>query len=168
MDKMVEFRNAVRNIVGTDALVEAVAGICSACLEAADGKGNDYETLRDMALWLISESNVLNMCHWNVTKSNKHELLQEAYELCRDTGDKMAETYIALSGSPCVGKPTIDLDKMESFSDEKVLPLLKNLQSHMQDALAKNDKFSEGVKNIFADFDEKMTSIIYKYQQFES
>jgi len=30
----------------------------------------------------------------------------------------------------------------------------------------KNDKFPEGVKNIFADFDEAMTTIIYKYQQF--
>ena len=32
--------------------------------------------------------------------------------------------------------------------------------------LHENDKFPEGLKNIFADFDEKITDILYKYQQF--
>jgi hypothetical protein len=36
----------------------------------------------------------------------------------------------------------------------------------MNQACSKNPKFPEGVKNAFADFDEAMTTIIYKYSQF--
>jgi hypothetical protein len=38
----------------------------------------------------------------------------------------------------------------------------------MQEAVSKNPKFSEGVKNYFADFDEKITSIIYKWSRFSA
>jgi hypothetical protein len=53
-------------------------------------------------------------------------------------------------------------------SDEGVLNRLKTLQSRMQEAVSKNSKFSEGVKNIFADFDEKITTIIYKWSRFSA
>lgn len=88
---------------------------------------------------------------------NKHTLLEESYDLCRDIGDKLAETYISLTG-----KPAADV----KVDDETVIAKLKELQSHMADASAKNDKFPEGLKNIFADFDEKITDILYKYTQF--
>jgi len=134
-------------------------------LEAEDGVGNNYETLKEMAVWLLVEANALNQIHWNVDRMVKHTLLNEAYDLCRDAGDKLAETYMALTNKPCdkefpVASKSTDLD------DKAILELLKYIGKHMNDAVKKNDKFTEGVKNIFADFDESMTTIIYKYQQF--
>ena len=134
-------------------------------LEAGDGVGNNYETLKEMAVWLLVEANALNQIHWNVDRMVKHTLLNEAYDLCRDAGDKLAETYMALTNKPCdkefpAGSKSTDLD------DKAVLELLKYIDKHMNDAVKKNDKFPEGVKKIFADFDEDMTTIIYKYQQF--
>lgn len=138
-----------------------------AMLEAADGKGKSYDTLKDMAMWLLTESNALNVIHWNVDRNSKHELLDEAYSLCRDTGDKLAEAYIAI-----VDK-AIDVKNAPAFpstdsKDEAVLAHLKTLQKRMQEAVEKNPNFSEGVKNIFADFDEQITTIIYKWARFSA
>ena len=136
-------------------------------LEAADGIGDGYETLKELAVWLLVEGDVLNQLHWNTDKSIKHELLNEAYDLCRDTGDKLAETYIALTGKPCdVNFPKVSAGS--GLKDEDTLTILKKINSHMNEACAKNGKFSEGVKNIFADFDEAMTTIIYKFSQFSA
>ena len=171
MDKFKQFDSAVAEIVGNSdtTLVEAVSKICHACYEAADGKGNDYSTLKDMALWLLAESNVLNVYHWNASVMTKHELLQEAYELCRDTGDKLAETYMSITDNACTGKAdnVVGLTEKEG-TDEEALKLLETLQENMQGAVSKNDEFSEGIKNIFADFDESITKIIYKYKQFKA
>ena len=73
-------------------------------------------------------------------------------------GDRLAESYVAITG-----KPAADV----KVDDETVIAKLKELQSHMADVAAKNPKMSEGVKNIYADFDEKMTDIIYKFTQFD-
>ena len=82
-------------------------------------------------------------------------------------GDKLAETYIALTGKPCDLKfPKISAGS--GLNDEDTIALLKKINSHMNEACAKNGKFTEGVKNIFADFDEAMTTIIYKYTQFSA
>lgn len=137
--------------------------------EAADGRGNAHETLRELAMWLLDCGNVLNVYHWNVRKNVKHELLQEAYELCRDTGDKLAETYIAKTGSDCYPKgKTIGSERKEWLpSDRQILSYLRDILDKMNGAVEKNGKFTEGVKNIFADFDETMTTIIYKYSRFE-
>ena len=134
-------------------------------LEAEDGVGNKYETLKEMAVWLLVEGNALNQIHWNVDKMVKHTLLNEAYDLCRDAGDKLAETYMALTNKPC-DKEFPSSPKSIDLDDKAVLELLKYIDKHMNDAVKKNENFPEGVKNIFADFDEAMTTIIYKYQQF--
>lgn len=147
----------------------AKAGLVAASymprLEASDGVGTDYETLKELAVWLLVEADVLNQLHWNTDKNIKHELLQEAYELCRDTGDALAETYIALTGKEC-DKEFPKISTGSGMKDSNVLALLKKINSHMNQACSKNPKFSEGVKNRFADFDEAMTTIIYKYSQF--
>ena len=134
-------------------------------LEAGDGVGNNYETLKEMAVWLLVEANALNQIHWNVDRMVKHTLLNEAYDLCRDAGDKLAETDMALTNKPC-DKEFPAASKSTDLDDKAILELLKYIDKHMNDAVKKNDKFPEGVKNIFADFDEAMTTIIYKYQQF--
>ena len=126
-------------------------------MEAADGKGEDYSTVKELAGWLLEQSNDLNRMHWGVDKMNKHVLLQDAYELCRDTGDKLAETYVALTG-----KKASDVDT----DDEAVIGKLQELDGRMKEAVDSNGKFPEGLKNVFADFDEKLTSILYKYRQF--
>jgi len=143
----------------------AVLAVYAPRLEADDGIGNNYETLKEMAVWLLVEGNALNQIHWNVDKMVKHTLLNEAYDLCRDAGDKLAETYMALTNKPC-DKEFPAASKSTDLDDKAVLELLKYIDKHMNDAVKKNDKFPEGVKNIFADFDEAMTTIIYKYQQF--
>ena len=156
--------------------LESLAGICGnkaglvaaaymPRMEAADGKGDDYETLAELAMWLLVEGNVLNQLHWNTDKNVKHELLNEAYDLCRDTGDKLAETYVALTGKSC-DKEFPKVSAGAGLKDDDVLALLRKISSHMNQACAKNPNFSEGVKNIFADFDEQMTTIIYKFRQF--
>lgn len=135
-------------------------------MEASDGRGRAHETLKEMALWLLSEGNALNIMHWNVDTMNRHELLNEAYDLCRDTGDALAETYIAKTGKPCVG--TISKSVVDHVMDSSdILSRLRTIDERMNEAVAANPKFTEGVKNIFADFDEKMTGIIYKYFQFK-
>ena len=93
------FLESIAEICGSKAGL--VAAAYRPKLEASDGIGHDYDTLQELAMWLLVEANVLNQLHWNTDKNVKHELLNEAYELCRDTGDKLAETYIALSGKPC-------------------------------------------------------------------
>ena len=145
----------------------AVLAVYAPRLEAEDGIGNNYETLKEMAVWLLVEGNALNQIHWNVDKMVKHTLLNEAYDLCRDAGDKLAETYMALTNKPC-DKEFPAASKSTKLDDKAVLELLKYINKHMNDAVKKNDKFPEGVKNIFADFDEAMTTIIYKYQQFSA
>ncbi len=157
------FLESLADLCGSKAGLVAAAFIPR--MEAADGIGTQYETLKELAVWLLVESNVLNQLHWNTDKNLKHELLNEAYELCRDTGDKLAETYIALTGKPC-DKEFPKVETGSGLKDTDVLALLRKIDSHMNQACAKNEKFSEGVKNIFADFDEKMTVIIYKYSQF--
>ena len=147
---------AATTITGDPLLAKRVVLMVSR-LEAADGKGQDFKTVKDLANWLLDESNGLNHMHWGVDKMSKHGLLEEAYDLCRDTGDALAETYISLTGKPASDAKT---------DDEAVIKKLEELQFHMADAVAKNDKFPEGLKNIFADFDEKITSILYKYRQF--
>lgn len=159
------FIESLNNICGSKAGL--VAASFAPQMEAADGQGSGYETLKELAVWLLVESNVLNQLHWNTDKNLKHELLNEAYELCRDTGDKLAETYIALTGKPC-DKEFPKVSSGASLKDSDTLAVLKKINEHMNDACAKNDKFSEGVKNIFADFDESMTTIIYKYTQFSA
>ena len=72
---------------------------------------------------------------------------------------------MALTNKPC-DKEFPAASKSTNLDDKAVLELLKYIDKHMNDAVKKNDKFPEGVKNIFADFDEAMTTIIYKYQQF--
>lgn len=159
------FCEAVFRVCGEKAL--GVIAAFSPKLEAADGKGNGYETLKELALWLLVEANVLNQIHWNVDTMNKHTLLNEAYDLCRDTGDKLAETYMSLTGKPC-DKEFPDTPRSVKFDDKAVVGLLKSINDNMKNAVEKNPKFSEGVKNIFADFDESMTTILYKYQQFNA
>ena len=136
--------------------------------EAADGQGAGYATLKDMALWLLMEGNALNVIHWNAETNFQHELLNEAYDLCRDVGDQLAETYIAKTGKDIEVKPGFLKDIPSTDSDtDKVLAHFKNLQEKMAGAVEKNPKFGEGIKNIFADFDEKITTIIYKWGQFK-
>lgn len=136
--------------------------------EASDGLGEKYKTLKDMAMWLLMEGNALNVIHWNAETNFQHELLSEAYELCRDTGDQLAETYIAKTGKDIEPKPGFLKDVPSTDSDkEKVLAHFKSIQEKMAGAIEKNPKFGEGIKNIFADFDEKMTTIIYKWGQFK-
>ena len=156
---------AVTEVVGDPLMAKRVA-FTVAKMEAADGKGDSYETVKDLAMWLLGESNALNVVHWNVDKMAKHTLLQEAYELCRDTGDKLAETYIAITKQAIKG--TVPEAAEIGVDDESVMKCLENRQTRIQEAVSKNDKFSEGLKNIFADFDENITTIIYKYRQFES
>ena len=150
-----------------ESVAHSAAGAAKATpmLEAADGKGKSYETLKDMAMWLLVESNALNVIHWNVDRNSKHELLNEAYDLCRDTGDKLAEAYIAIVDRPIEVKQAPAMPSTDA-KDDAVLSHLKNLQQRMQEAVEKNPNFSEGVKNIFADFDEKITTIIYKWARF--
>ena len=50
--------------------------------------------------------------------------------------------------------------------DEAVIGKLQELDDRMKEAVDSNGKFPEGLKNVFADFDEKLTSILYKYRQF--
>jgi len=165
-------RENIEKLVGDSETTDAIMNMCETVskmaavneksrailMEAADQKGNSYDTLKDMAKWLLNEGNDLNVFHWNVDKNSKHELLDEAYKLCRDSGDKLAEAYIAIMDKPTDTPP----------SDEEVLNRLKTLQSRMQEAVSKNPKFSEGVKNYFADFDEKITTIIYKWSRFSA
>ena len=173
-------REGIMGIVGDEEQTNMIMAVCEsvgryaagelqlhAVFEAADGKGKSYETLKDMAMWLLTESNALNVIHWNVDRNSKHELLDEAYSLCRDTGDKLAEAYIAIMDKDIVVKqppafPSTDTD------DAAILKHLKNLQDRMQEAVSKNPSFGEGVKNIFADFDEKITTIIYKWSRFSA
>jgi len=173
-------REGIMGIVNDEEQTDMIMAVCesvarsaagaertAAMFEASDGKGKSYETLKDMAMWLLVESNALNVIHWNVDRNSKHELLNEAYDLCRDTGDKLAEAYIAIVDRP------IDIRKAPALpstdtKDAAVLEHLKNLQKRMQEAVEKNPKFSEGVKNIFADFDEQITTIIYKWARFSA
>lgn len=170
MTKYEIFVEAAATICGDATKTMKVVNAYFPVLEATDGKGNSYETLKELAIWLLTEGNILNVFHWNVHKSNKHELLNEAYELCRDTGDAMAETYIALTGNDCKPSSANFGGKSSDWapSDNEILATLKNINKHMNNAVKKNGDFSEGVKNLFADFDEKMTSIIYKFSQFDS
>lgn len=147
---------AVTQITGDPMVAKRVA-LMVARMEAADAKGDSFSTVKEMANWLLDESNEVNNMHWGVDKMSKHTLLQEAYDLCRDTGDALAETYVSITGKPASDAKT---------DDESVIAKLKNLQERMAEASAKNEKFPEGLKNIFADFDEKITSILYKYKQF--
>jgi len=171
-------REGIMSIVNDEETTDLIMAVCesvarsaagaaksAALMEAADGQGKSYGTLKDMAMWLLVESNALNVIHWNVDRNNKHELLNEAYDLCRDTGDKLAEAYIAIVDHPIEVRTPPAFPSTDS-KDEAVLSHLKNLQTRMQEAVAKNPKFSEGVKNIFADFDEKITTIIYKWARF--
>ena len=148
---------AATEITGDPMMGRRIA-LMVARMEASDGKGGDYSTVKEMANWLLDESNELNRMHWGVAKMSKHVLLQEAYDLCRDTGDKLAETYVALSGNAAAEVNT---------DDETVIGKLQELGARMNEAVVKNDRFPEGLKNIFADFDEKLTSILYKYKQFD-
>ena len=157
------FLESLKDICGNKAGLVAAAYMPR--VEAADGVGQSYETLKELAVWLLVEANVLNQLHWNTDKNIKHALLDEAYQLCRDTGDKLAETYIALTGKPC-DKEFPKVSTGSGLKDTDTLALLRKIDTHMNQACAKNPKFSEGVKNIFADFDETMTTIIYKFSQF--
>lgn len=148
---------AATKITGDPMVAKSIA-LMVARFEAADGKGGNYDSVKDTANWLLDSSNDLNKMHWGVKKMSKHTLLQDAYDLCRDVGDRLAESYVAITG-----KPAADV----KVDDETVIAKLKELQSHMADVAAKNPKMSEGVKNIYADFDEKMTDIIYKFTQFD-
>lgn len=157
----------IRRLAGNVAVAQEIEARINPMVEAADGKGVAHETLKEIAMWLLSEGNALNIMHWNVGTSHKHKVLNEAYDLCRDTGDKLAETYIAKTGNECFG--TVPAAKVERKSgDEGILARLREINNRMNDAVAKNPKFTEGVKNIFADFDEKMTGLIYNYSQFDS
>lgn len=171
-------REGIMSVVNDEEQTDMIMAVCesvarsaagaaqtSAMFEAADGKGKSYETLKDMAMWLLVEGNALNVIHWNVDRNSKHELLDEAYNLCRDTGDKLAEAYIAIVDHAIDVKKAPALPSTD-VKDSAVLAHLKNLQKRMQEAVEKNPKFSEGVKNIFADFDEKITTIIYKWARF--
>lgn len=137
-------------------------------VEAADGVGDGYETLKELALWLLNSSNVLNVFHWNSSNNTKHELLNEAYELCRSTADKLGETYVEKTGKKVGGEYTMKTVSELNPSDKDVVSYLTNIQTDMNNAVEKNEKFSEGIKNVFADFDESITSILYKYKQFDS
>ena len=150
------FIEAATKITG-DPMVAKCIALMVAKFEAADGKGVNYESVKESANWLLDSSNELNNMHWDVDKMSKHTLLQEAYDLCRDTGDKLGETYVALTG-----KAASDA----KVDDESVIAKLEELQKHMADLGAKNPKFPEGLKNVLADFDEKITGILYKYRQF--
>jgi len=134
-------------------------------IEATDKKGGNYNTLQELAVWLLVQSNILNRVHWNVDTNFSHELLNEAYDLCRDTGDALAEKYVGRTNQKVdapfpASKDQIDVDRKD------ILAMLKNLRDHMADACKKNPGFSEGIKNIFADFDDKIDVIIYKFSRF--
>ena len=147
---------AATQITG-DPMVARCIALTVAKYEAADGKGGNFDSVKDLAKWLLTSSNELNEMHWDVNKMSKHTLLQDAYDLCRDTGDSLAEKYVALAH-----KPASDA----KVDDESVIAKLEELQTHMADAVKKNPNFPAGLKNVFANFDEKMTDILYKYRQF--
>jgi DNA-binding ferritin-like protein len=170
-------REGIMGVVQDEEKTDLIMNICESVarsataleshvlVEAADGKGNKYETLKDMAVWLLMEADAFNVIHWNTDKLSKHELLGSLYDLCRETGDQLAEAYIAIMDKPIeVGKPTTF--PKTSAKDSDVLAHIKELQQRMQEAVQKNPGFSDGVKNYFADFDEKITTIIYKWARF--
>lgn len=138
-------------------------------MEAADGKGDDYSTLKELAMFLLAEADALHVFHWNADTNSHHELLGEAYDLYRDTADKLGETYVVKAGKSVIPEsvPTPTAKTWDPDPDV-VLSRLKEVLDNMNSAVEKNPKFTEGVKNIFADFDEKMTTIIYKFSRFPS
>lgn len=142
-----------------DAMLGKRAAFAVVRVEAADKQGNEFNTVKGLANWLLEESNKLNHMHWGVNKLSKHELLEDAYNSCRSTGDQLAEAYISLTE-----KPASDADT----SDDAVIRELETIKARMADALGENEKFPEGLKNIFANFDEQLTTLLYKYRQFKS
>lgn len=166
MTKHQLMESVVRKVVGAD-MANAVMEAYEVCFESGNGGGKNYDDLRKMAIRLLSEANAFNVMHWNIDTSSKHALLNEVYELCRDVGDKMAETYMSITEKSCMpGKD--DQVCMPGCDEKDALSRMKALQSDMQNIVKNNNGFSEGIKNLFADFDETITGIIYKYQQFKS
>lgn len=158
--------SAARGIVG-DAMTRAVMEAYEVCFEADGKQRKSYESLRKMAIRLLAEANSFNVMHWNADSMNRHNLLQEMYELCRDTGDSMAETYMSLTEKPCMPASDSELHAGSQGPDD-ALDSMVALKDDMNAVVAANPGFTEGVKNLFADFDEKATSIIYKYRQFKA
>lgn len=159
------FYEAVNEICGNRAAKVLMA--YGPKIEASDKKGGNYNTLQELAVWLLVQANILNRMHWNTDTNFSHEILNEAYDLCRDVGDALAEKYVGATGEK-VDAPfpsatdSVDVDK------DSAVKMVKNIRDHMARACSKNPGFSEGIKNIFADFDDKIDTIIYKMSRFKS
>lgn len=180
MSKRSVFEEGVSIIVGNSGLSKKVVSECvsfiesvagrRAMMEADAGNKDKYAALKEMAFYLISQGDVFNVYHWHTPTNTAHALLDDMYQLCRTTGDKLAETYMVLSGGDCIpdGKRIgLDVDSWE-YDHGKVLDRMMDVQETMKNVVKAHDEYSEGVKNIFADFDEAALIITYKYSKFDN
>jgi DNA-binding ferritin-like protein len=172
-------REGIMDVVHDEEKVDLILAICESVAKSASGAeeartlmeasadtgGGSYEVLKTTALWLLVESSAFTIVHWNVDRNLRHELCDQLYTLFHSTSDSLAETYEGIVDRKIIVKK---LPPLSSTDDDPaaVLKHIKEIRKKMQDILNENEHFGEGIKNIFADFDEQMNEIIYKWTRF--
>lgn len=142
-------------------------------VESADaGKDNasDLDILKAAACDLLTYANEFHVYHWNAKNNFIHELLGEAYDLMRDTSDRLAERYLSLSDvEGFVPEGDFGSDQKDwNAGKERVLERMESILDGMNKAYAETPGLAKfgGIGNIFADFDEKLGVLIYKCKRF--
>lgn len=129
------------------------------------GEDDALTKLYNVLSILIKKSNAYQNYHWNAESTSLHELSQSAYELYRDTYDKIAETIVALYGNNINDNvwgtvPSISNrhDFYESIDDDF------EALSDLRDDIEQYKMF--GVNSVIDGFIDELTTIKYKLIRF--
>ena len=142
-------------------------------MESAETKEKDVsiDVLKAAACDMLEYANEFHVYHWNASSNFEHEIMNEAYDLMRDTADRLAERYLSFgSVSSFVPEGNFGTDRKDwSPGKDTVLSRMESILDGMNRAMKENPGLSlyGGIGNIFADFDEKMSVLIYKYRRFK-
>ena len=179
MNNVTLFESTIKKIVKNDIQTEAILKAYKVCftpmMEATNKqKMPDMVDIKDLVFDLLSTGDTLNTYHWNTDKNSRHVLLNEIYDYCRDTADKLAEAIKALTNCKQLypnDKILINISDSNITEDDlvaQVKTILNEYSKKIDFILTNNKTLDEGVKNILAGFCETWNVYIYKWNQFNA
>lgn len=172
MNDYLEFRNGMKKLFSNKAAFESAMRQHAESFPLVESAGSkaELEKIPDVAMAMLTEADWFHIQHLNCDKNYQHLILQEAYELLRDTGDKLAEGYKAHSKKSAIrpSAPMTVVDADKPFSKDAVIDRMVMLSDQANDIIKNGDKLDEGIKNTLAGFCDDLNTLIYKWSQFDA
>lgn len=172
MNNYLDFRNGMKKLFSDKAAFEAAMKHHAESFPMVESAGSkrELEKIPEVAMSMLTEGDWFHIQHLNCDKHYQHLILQEAYELLRNTADKLAEGYKAHAKKSGIrpNEEMVVADADKPFSADAVIDRMNMLSDQANKIIKTGDKLDEGIKNTLAGFCDDLNTLIYKWSQFDA